>query len=314
MASVATHEALVGGAVAAHPNGRAGFIGTVRSEFTKIRSVRSTYWTLIALVVACVGLGALISWARTQSYVQFKQGNGGVFIGRPGVAPVPAGRPPASAVAALADTIRSHAASMSLTGLFIGQLIIVVLGAIVITSEYSTGMVRTSLWAMPRRSTLYAAKGIVFGTIALVTGLITSFLAFFVGQAILSTQNLGVSIGYPEALRTALGGGLFLAACGLLAFGLGAILRHTAGAISAGIGLLFVVTFLINALPNPSTSWYGQPDVDKWVPFDAGAGLWARTGMLGVNPFSPWIGFGVFCAYVAALIIGGLALFLRRDA
>lgn len=314
MASAGTHETLVGGAVGTRPTGRAGFIGTVRSEFTKIRSVRSTYWTLLALVVACVGLGALISWARTQQFIQFKQGDfvgpARAFQGGGG----PGGPPPPAVVAQYADVIRSHAASFSLTGLFIGQLIIVVLGALVITSEYSTGMMRTSLWSMPRRGTVYAAKGVVFGTIALVTGLITSLLAFLVGQAILSTQNLGISLGSPGALRIALGGGLFLAACGLLAFGIGALLRHTAGAISAGIGLMFVLTLLVNALPYPSTSWYGQADVDKWIPFNAGAGLWARPGMLGVNPFSPWVGFGVFCAYAAAAIIGGLIVFLRRDA
>jgi len=112
MASAATHEALVGGVVVAAPPGRAGFIGTVRSEFTKIRSVRSTYWTLLALVVACVGIGALFSWGQTQRLVSFRQGArlDGQKVG-PGAA------------AHIAAQIHSSAASISLFGLLFGQLV-----------------------------------------------------------------------------------------------------------------------------------------------------------------------------------------------
>jgi ABC-type transport system involved in multi-copper enzyme maturation permease subunit len=315
MASVATHEVLIGGVVAAQPRGRAGFIGAVRSEFTKIRSVRSTYWTLFALVVVCAGFGALICWARAEQIVRVGQ------VGGPGfrVRVQGGGGPPdaaqlSQAKAALRATVRASAANISLVGLLIGQLIIVVLGALTITSEYSTGMIRTSLSTMPRRGTVYAAKAVVFGAVALVTGLITSFLTFFIGQAILSSQQAGTSLGQPDVLRTVVGGGLFLAVCGLLSFGLGAILRHTAGAISAGIGLLFVVYILGNFLPGPPAGWYGAADVDKWLPFNAGAAIWARPGMLETNPFSPWIGFGVFCAYAAAAIGVGLILFRKRDA
>ncbi len=228
MSTAVTHEALVGGAVGRQPSGRAGFIGAVRSEFTKIRSVRSTYWTLLALVVACVGIGALFSWGQTQRLLRFEQGT-----------TLRGGKVPPGFAANIANDIRSQAASVSLFGLLIGQLIIIVLGALVITSEYSTGMIRTSLTTMPRRATLFAAKGVVFGLVALVVGLVTSFLAFFAGQAILSSQHVSTTLGHPDVLRTVIGGGLFLAVCGLLSFGLGAMLRHTAGAIAAGIGLMF---------------------------------------------------------------------------
>jgi ABC-2 type transport system permease protein len=298
MASVATHETLVGGAVAHHPPGRAGFVGTLRSEFTKIRSVRSTYWTLFALVVACVGIGALFSWGQTQRIARIRS-------------EVPPGQV-AGAMASISAEIRAQAASVSLFGLLIGQLIIVVLGALVITSEYSTGMIRTSLTTMPRRGTVYAAKGVVFGIVALVTGLVTSFLAFLIGQAILSSQHVNTTLGHPGVLRAVIGGGLFLAVTGLLSFGIGAILRHTAGAISAGIGLMFVLMILTNFLPSPPSGWFGQADIDKWVPFYAGAHIW-QNQMVGVNPFSVWVGFGVFCAYAATAIIAGLVLFLRRD-
>lgn len=304
--AAATHEALVGGQVTHHPPGRAGFLGTVRSEFTKIRSVRSTYWTLFALVVACVGIGALFSWGQTERLVSIASGH--TFGGHP----LPPGAA-AQRLASVSQNIRSTAASISLFGLLIGQLVIVVLGALTMTSEYSTGMVRTSLASMPRRGTFYAAKCTVFGAVALVTGLVTSFLAFFTGQAILSTQHVNTTLGSAGVLRSVIGGGLFLAVCGLLSFGIGAILRHTAGAIATGIGLMFVLTILTNFLPGPPSGWYGQADVDKWIPFFAGAHLW-QNQMVGLNPFSVWVGFGVFCAYAAAAVIGGLFLFLRRDA
>lgn len=306
MASAITHEALVGGTVTSAPAGQAGFLGTVRSEITKIWSVRSTYWTLLALIIACVGIGALFSWGQTERIIHVAQGT--TLRGHP----LPPGQA-ANIVAAVKNEVRSSAVGISLFGLLIGQLIIVVLGALTITSEYSTGMIRTSLTAMPRRGTLFAAKGVVFGAVALVVGLITSFTAFFVGQAILSGEQVSTSLGHHDVLRMVIGGGLFLAVCGLLSFGIGAILRHTAGAITTGIGLMFVLTILSNFLPGPPSGWLGQADIDKWLPFFAGAHIW-QNQMTGVNPFSPWVGFGVFCGYAAAAIIAGLVMFKRRDA
>ncbi|HUJ08075.1 MAG TPA: ABC transporter permease subunit [Streptosporangiaceae bacterium] len=311
MSAVVTHEQLVGGFVAEERSGRAGFLGTLKSEWVKIRSVRSTYWTLFALIVVCVGIGALFSWGQTERLLSLAHG---VTLRGQHL-------PPGLAKQVLANReaqIRSNAAAISLFGLLIGQLIIVVLGSLTITSEYSTGMIRTSLSSMPRRCTLFAAKGIVFGAVALVTGLVTSFLAFFVGQAILSSQHVNTTLGHSGVLRAVIGGGLFLAVTGLLSYGVGAMLRHSAGAIAASIGLMFVLTILTNFLPSsgpgePATGWFGQADIDKWIPFFAGAHIW-QDQMVGINPFSVWIGFGVFCAYAAAAIAGGLAVFLRRDA
>ncbi len=268
--------------------------------------MRSTYWTLLALVIACVGIGALFSWGQTERLVRIE--NGTTLRGRS----LPPGAV-AAAVAHVSADIRSSAASISLFGLLIGQLIIIVLGALVITSEYSTGMIRPSLTTMPRRGTFFAAKGVVFGAVALVTGLVTSFLAFFAGQAILSSQHVGTGLGQPDVLRTVIGGGLFLGVCGLLSFGLGAVLRHTAGAIATGIGLMFVLWILSQFLPGPPSGWFGQADIDKWIPFNAGSAIWESQAN-GLNPFSPWIGFAVFCCYAAAALVAGLVLFRRRDA
>jgi ABC-type transport system involved in multi-copper enzyme maturation permease subunit len=255
---------------------RAGLGGALRSEITKIRSTRSTYWTLLALVVATIGFGALAS-------------GGAASHGTPGP--------------------NFDAAQVSLAGLYISQLIIAVLGALTITSEYSTGMIRTSLAAMPRRAVVFAAKAIVFGAVALVTGLITCFCAFFLGQALMAGKHIGVSLGDPGVLRAVIGGALFLTVSGLLAFGIGMILRHTAGAITAAIGLLFVVTVVVNFLPD---SW--QVHLDKWMPALAGSRVWAVRPADGTPMLSAWAGFGVFAAYAAVAIVAGLIAFRRRDA
>jgi ABC-type transport system involved in multi-copper enzyme maturation permease subunit len=258
--------------------GRAGFGDALRSEFTKIKSTRSTYWTLLALVVVCVGIGALASAGAAS------QANG---ISK--------------------DTF--DATQQSLAGLYVGQLIIAVLGALTITSEYATGMIRTTLSVQPRRGVVFAAKAVVFAVISLVTGLIASFASFFVGQALMSGHHLSVTLGDPNVLRAVIGGGLFLAACGMLAYGLGAILRHTAGAVTAAIGLLFVLSVLINFLPQ---SW--QDNVDKWVPALAGSQVWATKVSPGAHQFPAWGGFAVLAGYAAVAMIVGLVCFRTRDA
>jgi ABC-2 type transport system permease protein len=265
--------------------GRAGFGGTLRSEFTKIRSVRSTYWTLAAMIVITIGISALLSWGRIQDYAS----------------------QPAVVQAHEALRIRSRATEFSMFGLILGQLVIAVLGALTITSEYSTGMIRTSLTVMPRRGTVFAAKAIVFTAVALAAGLVTSFGSYFIGQAIFATQHLNSTIGQPGVLRAVVGGGLFLAACGLLSYGIGALLRHTAGAITASVALLFVLFVLSGFLPS---SW--AVHVDKWIPFNAGAAIWENLS--GQDMFSPWVGFGVFCAYAAVAVVAGGILFRTRDA
>jgi ABC-2 type transport system permease protein len=258
--------------------GRAGFTDALRSEFTKIRSTRSTYWTLLALVVVTVGIGAL-ACAGAASHP----------IHGPGF----------------------DATRQSLAGLYIGQLVIAVLGALTITSEYSTGMIRTSLAVQPRRGTLFAAKAVVFAGVSLVTGLVACFASFFTGQAIMSGHHgLSVTLGDPHVLRAVIGGALFLTACGMLAYGLGAILRHTAGAITAAIGLLFVLTVLVQFLPQ---SW--QNGVDKWTPAIAGAQIWTTQAPQGPPQlFSAWPGFAVLAGYAVIAIVAGLVVFRTRDA
>jgi ABC-2 type transport system permease protein len=258
--------------------GRVTFAGALRSEFTKIRSVRSTYWALLAMFVVVVGFGALASY--------------GAATHNPGGPEF--------------DPTRQ-----SLAGLYIGQLIIGVLGVMVISSEYSTGMIRTTLTTNPHRGVMIAAKGVVFTVMAFVASVLTAFAAFFLGQALMSSHHLSTTIGSPNVLRAVIGGALFLTACGVLAFGLGLLLRHTAAGIGAMVGLLFVVTILVNFLP---TSW--QNDIDKWVPALAGGQVWmVRAQPPGATPmFGPWPSFAVLCGWAALAVVSAVVLFRRRDA
>jgi ABC-2 type transport system permease protein len=275
MAMTATRTAPGGAAGLPASHRPAGFTGVLRSEFTKIRSTRSTYWTLLVLVLITVGFGALASAGAASNAADLSPG--------------------------------FDSTQRSLEGMFLGQLVIVVLGALTITSEYATGMIRTSLTAMPRRGTVYAAKALAFAVVALAAGLVASFGSFFVGQAIMSGHHISATLGQPGVLRAVLGGGLFLAACGMLAYGLGMVLRHTAAAITAAIGLLFVLTVLVTFLPQ---SW--QDHVNKWTPAIAGSGIWQVHADAG--GLSAWAGFGVLCGYAAIAMITGIILFRRRDA
>jgi ABC-2 type transport system permease protein len=254
------------------------FAGVLRSEFTKIRSVRSTYWTLLVLVVVTVGFGALASFGATR-------GQHGPFF---------------------------DATQRTLGGLYISQLVIGVLGVLVISSEYSTGMIRTTLTTLPRRGLMIAAKAVVFAVVAFVTGLVTCFVSFFLGQAIMSSssEHISLSLSQPNVLRAVIGGALFLTACGLLAFGLGLLIRHTAGAITTVVGLLFLLTILVNFLPQ---TW--QNHLDKWMPADAGTQIWTTIPSQGQPAmFAPWTGFAVFCGYAAIALIAAVILFRKRDA
>jgi hypothetical protein len=256
---------------------RPGLPGTLRSELTKILSVRSTYWTLLAQVVAS------IAWAVLNCAGIVSHGAGSDF----------------------------NAAEASLTGqVALGELIIVVLGALVITSEYSTGMIRTSLAVMPRRGVLYAAKAIVFAVVTLTISLITSFAAFFVGQAILSGKHYNTTLTQPAVLRAVLLSAAIVAVFGLLAYGAGAIIRHTAGAITAILGVIFLIPALAQALPN---TWFA--DVVRWLPGGEALSPIARSAPpTSDHLFSAWGEFAVFSGYAAVLLALGAWLFIRRDA
>ena len=262
-------------------SGRAGFGGTLRSEFTKIRSTPSTYWTLLALVVITIAIGALASFAAARNV----DASGRYF----------------------------DPANRSLDGLYLGQLIIAALGALTITSEYFDGDDPHLADRDAAPGVVFAAKYVVFGVVAFVRRLGTSFGAFFLRQALMSGEHISASLGQPNVLRAVIGAALYLTVCGLLALGIGTVLRHTAGAITASVALLLVMPFLVTSLPQ---TW--QNDVNKWVPAYAGGGIFATkpdpTDPPIAHDFSAWTGFAVFAMYAAIALIGAMAAFRSRDA
>lgn len=263
-------------------SGRAGLGGVLRSEYTKIRSVRSTYWTITSLIIVGIGLGALISGLTAGHWNQTSASDRATF----------------------------DATQTSLAGLFfLGQLIIVVLGALVITSEYATGMIRTSLIAMPRRSMVYAAKALVFTAVSLVVTLVTSFVAFFLGQALLSSTHHSATLSDPHVMRAVIGTAVYVTLCGLLAFAVGSLLRHTAGTITAVIGVLFVLDIIIALLPSSIHN-----AVERWLPSSAGSAISTTVGSQGAHLFTGWGEIYVLCAYVIILLCVGGYMFKKRDA
>jgi ABC-type transport system involved in multi-copper enzyme maturation permease subunit len=190
-----------------------------------------------------------------------------------------------------------------------GELIIVVIGALVITSEFGTRMIGTSLAAMPRRGVLYAAKALAVTCVTLVVALVTSFASFFGGQAVLASTHAGASITSPGALRAVLLAALFVTCCALLAFGVGAVIRHTAGAIAGLFGLVFVLPVISTALPDNVRN-----DVVRLLPGDSALYPIIATKPAGTAYlFGPYGQLAVFAGYAAIAVAAGALVFLRRD-
>ena len=251
----------------------------LHSEWTKLRSVRSTYWSLLVAAVATVGLSALLCTIYINRFNQISASDRATF----------------------------NPTSFSLSGLFLAQLAIAVLGVLIITGEFSTGMIRSTFAAVPQRRTVLAAKALVFTAVALVVGVVSCFAAFYVGQAILSSKHLGAHIGDPGVLRSVVGAGAYLGVLGLLSLGIGTLIRHSAGAIAAVFGLIFVLPGIVGALPS---SWNNT--ISPYLPSVAGQAIFRAAR--DTKTLSPWTGFGVFCLY--AVVVMGLAAFslTRRDA
>ena len=254
------------------------------SEWIKLRSLRSTVFTLLAAVVCTVGLGMLISAIRAHNI----NSNGGIR----------GGFPPGGGI---------DATLVSLRGIYLAMLPIGVLGVLMITGEYSTGMIRATLSAVPWRLPVLWAKLAVFALATFVVMGIASLLAFEGGQAMLSSAGVSVGLGSPGAARAVLGGALFLVVVGLLGVGLGFLIRNTAGAIAALFGLLLVLPAIINALP----SWLYN-DIYKYLPFSAGTQV--LTTVQDPTLLGPWAGIGVFSLYAVGAIAAGAVMLKRRDA
>ena len=250
----------------------------IRSEWVKLTSVRSTWITLAVTVLLGVGLGTLISNLAASRYSTRSQ-----------------------------LRLTWDPTSVSFRALVVAQLAIAVLGILVITSEYGTGLIRTSLAVVPTRRRFLAAKAAVFGATALVVGEVTAFAAFLLGQAAIGSSAPNANLGQPGVLRAVIGAGLYLAVIGLLSVGVGTLVRNTAAGISAMVALLFVLPGLVQALP---ASWSNA--ITEWWPTQAGSQVFATHG--GAHTLSAWAGFAVLVVFTA--VVFGFAQWnlVRRDA
>ncbi|HUY85647.1 MAG TPA: ABC transporter permease [Acidimicrobiales bacterium] len=249
------------------------------SEWTKFRTVRSTYMSLLISVAVMLALGSLITAA-----VVHRWNNMGFH-----------------------ERLTFDPTTRSLMGIFLAQLAIGVLGVLVISSEYATGTIRSTLAAVPQRLTVLFSKALVFAVTTFTVTLVGCFVSFSVGQAILSQIGIGTSLSQPGVLRAVIGGSLYLSVIGLLALGLGTIIRHTAGGITALVGLIMVLPGLVAALPSP---W--STDIGKYLPGEAGMNIFSVVST--PNSLGPWSGFLVFCGWTAVILaIAGWCL-VKRDA
>jgi ABC-2 type transport system permease protein len=258
--------------------GRYGFRTVAQMEWLKLRSVRSTWWTMLVFAVGMIGIAILVlshqHWATMS--------------------------PP--------DRASFDPTNDSYAGLTIGQLAIGVLGVLAITTEFSSGLIRATFAAAPRRPLVLAAKAAVIAAVALVAGELLAFAAFAVGELVLKAPAPHATLGQPGVLRAVLMAGAYPALIGLIGVGLGAIIRHTAGAICAVVGVLFVLPLILVPLGASI-----QNEVGPFLPM-----LIAENSITAVKPvahgLSPGVGFAMLGLYAAvALAAGGWSL-ARRDA
>jgi ABC-type transport system involved in multi-copper enzyme maturation permease subunit len=274
---------------------------TIVSEWIKFRSLRSTLWSILIALLISVGLGILFSNLRGNDIAS----HGG---------------------------FEPDQTALSLRGFYLAQLAVGVLGVLYVTGEYSTGMIRATLSAVPRRFPVWVAKIAVFAASIFAITVVAAFVAFLGGQAVLSAyhvhgsfvpgpnggvafssgsaatvHSLGVSISHPGSVRAIFGAAFYMVGVGLLGLGCGFIIRNAGGAIAALFGLLLVLPLLAQALPSSL-----QQHVSKFLPLLAGtAGM---NTVSGTDQLSPWAGLGVFAIYVVAALGVGLFVLRRRDA
>jgi ABC-2 type transport system permease protein len=264
--------------------GQAAMPDTMHAEWTKLRTVPGTTWLLAGVVVATVGVSAA-AVAATKC---------------------------ASGLGCPADTTK-----LSLTGVYLGQAVVAILAVLAVGNEYSTGMIRVTLAAMPRRLTVLAAKAVIVGTLALVGGAIAIGGSLLAGRLILPGNGFATAHGYTAlslahgpTLRAACGSVLYLALIAMLSLGIATAVRDSAVSIGLSLGVLYLPPILI-ALTVTNPVWLHR--LQRYTPMTAGLTIQNTTGLHGL-PITPWAGLGVLALWAAAaLLIGGLLL-RARDA
>jgi ABC-2 type transport system permease protein len=257
----------------------AGFPDVLRAEWTKARTVPSTTWTLLVAAVLGIGLGALISSLAANHYAK----------------------------SSASSRLTWDPTSISNAGLSIAQLAIGVLGVLLVTSEYSSGSIASSLAAVPRRGRLLAAKAVVIMTLTFVVVEIIAFVAFLVGQALISGHAPTATLGQADVVRALIGAGLYGALLGMMGLAFGTIIRNAAGAIAVLVAILYVLPGIAGALPASI-----QHPVQEFWPTQAGGQV--TQVVHTANTLAPWPGLGVFLLFVTALSVVAFTLLNRRDA
>jgi ABC-2 type transport system permease protein len=252
--------------------------GVLRSEWTKLHSLRSSRVALVVAVGLLAGLGVLVAWISVHNWSAYDE----------------------------AHKVGYNSLERSLSGIYLAQLAFGVLGVMLISGEYTTGMIRATMAAVPRRLPVLWAKLAVFAALTVVLGVLCSLLSFAGAQAIFATKDVDTSLGDPGVLRAVVGAGLFVSMMGLFGLGLGALLRNTAAAITTLTALLFVVPGIVDLLPSRVAQAIGP-----YLPARAGMSiifLDHDSGML-----APWAGFGVLCAWAAVTVALAAVMLVRRD-
>jgi ABC-2 type transport system permease protein len=250
----------------------------IRSEWTKVRSVASTVWTLSLALVVTVALGMLISALSRKEFDS--------------TSPDP--------------RFSFDPTVISFAGMSLGQLALIVFGVLVVSNEYSNGMIRTSLAAVPRRGTFLFGKITVATALALVVGMVTAFVAFFLGQAMLGPHR--AQIGDPGVLRAVIGGGLYMTLIAMFSMGVAVMLRSP----MLSLGILMPFFFLISrVLGNVSAT----KKIGRFLPDQAGSAIMQVVQKSGDDtPYGPWGGLGIMALWVVAVLVGGYVLLRKRDA
>ncbi|MBT2482907.1 ABC transporter permease subunit [Streptomyces sp. ISL-94] len=256
------------------------FSAVLTSEWTKIRTVASTTWTLASALVVTVGVSAALCAFFNASFKNM----------------------PAEQQATFDPTLASFA------GMSLGQLAMIVFGVLVVGTEYSSGMIRTSLAAVPNRASFLFGKLLVATGLALAVGLATSFLSFFLGQAILGDRSIG--IGEDNVLRAVIGAGLYMAMIALFSMGVAAILRSSMLALGILMPFFFLVSNILGAVS-------ATRKVAQYFPDQAGSKIMQVVpGAMdsGTPPYGPWGGFGIMALWTLAVVLGGYLVLKKRDA
>ncbi|MER6161108.1 ABC transporter permease [Streptomyces sp. NPDC001868] len=250
----------------------------VRSEWTKIRSVASTVWTLSLAGIVTIALGVLISLLSKNEFDNLSR----------------------------ADRLSFDPTFISFAGMTLGQLAMIVFGVLVVSNEYSTGMIRTSLSAVPQRGTFLFSKIAVATGLAFAVGLVTSFVTFFLGQAMLGSHR--AEIDDPGVLRAVFGGGLYMTLIAVFSMGVAAMLRSP----MLSLGILMPFFFLISTiLGNVGAT----EKIGRYLPDQAGSKIMqVVTPVDDDTPYGPWGGLGIMALWVAAALLGGYLLLKKRDA